>query len=59
MLRRLFEVEWLTIHLNGMAGEKIASRRFASADFDLDTYLADQIALFDQRLSRVRRLLGR
>jgi Ser/Thr protein kinase RdoA (MazF antagonist) len=59
VLRRLFEVEWLTIHLNGMAGEKIASRRFAAADFDLDAYLAEQIALFDRRLARVRQLLSR
>src|SRR4029078_903465 len=26
-MRRLVEVEWLTIHLNGLAGEKVASRR--------------------------------
>ena len=55
---RLVEVEWLTIHLNGLAEEKVASRRFASADFDLDGYVAHQVGGFEARLARVRELLG-
>jgi Ser/Thr protein kinase RdoA (MazF antagonist) len=54
----LVEVEWLTIHLNGLASEKVASRRFASASFDLDRYVASQIRGFEGRLVRVRELLG-
>jgi hypothetical protein len=57
-IRLLFEVEWLTIHLTGMTTVKVAARRFASADFDLDSYLAQNVAAFDRRLERVRAMLG-
>lgn len=48
---RLVAIEWLTIHLYVMTPERIKNRQFAIKDFDVDSYLDEQIEKFNKKMS--------
>lgn len=58
-VRRLYEIEWATIHLSAMTERRIRARQFAIAGFDLDDYLSLAIRQFKARVERARTLLDR
>jgi hypothetical protein len=57
-MRRLYEIEWATIHLSAMTERRVQARRFAGAGFDLDDYLSLAIRQYGARVERARTLLG-
>ncbi len=57
-LRLLNEVEWVTIHLDGMTEGRLQRYLHARPDADPHAYFAEQIADCERRIARVRKLLG-
>lgn len=46
-------LDWLSILLWSLTSEKIASRRFANAELDIEKYQSDQIAKIMKRLEKI------
>jgi hypothetical protein len=54
----LYAINWAAVHLTGMTETKLASRRFALADFDLSGYLRAGIASYRARVAEARALMA-
>jgi hypothetical protein len=48
----LYDLEWIAIYASALTGEAVATKQFASREFDRPSYLAETIAKLQRRLAR-------
>jgi Ser/Thr protein kinase RdoA (MazF antagonist) len=49
---RLLDLEWVAIYASALTGEAVATKEFASPDFERSSYLANAIVRLKRRLTR-------
>jgi hypothetical protein len=48
----LYDLEWVAIYASALTGDAVATKQFASRDFDRPSYLAEAVARLKRRLAR-------
>lgn len=56
-VRALMEIGWVAVHLSLFLPQRIAPKRFADADFDVDAHLTERVQRVRARLARARQVV--
>lgn len=51
---KLFEIDWLTVIINSVTADRVASRKYVNSNFNIEEYLAGQIKKMEIRIEKLK-----